>query len=72
MEQELEGYSEYWKNKILKNIQHDEEITKKLYAEGWSVLRFWESDIRKKTDECVRTIEQAIFDMKLENINLDL
>lgn len=72
LEQELEGYSEYWRNKICKNIQRDEEITKKLYADRWYVLRFWESDIRSNTEECVRTIEQAIFDMKFENINLDL
>jgi DNA mismatch endonuclease (patch repair protein) len=33
---------------------------------GWTAIRFWGDDIRKNTDECVRVIEETIFDMKIE------
>ena len=32
---------------------------------GWTVIRFWGNDIKKNTDECVKVIEEAIFDIKL-------
>lgn len=34
---------------------------------GWTVIRFWGKDIKKNTEECVRVIEETIFDMKVEN-----
>ena len=32
---------------------------------GWTVIRFWGKDIMKNTDECIRVIEEIIFDMKI-------
>lgn len=32
---------------------------------GWTVIRFWGNEIKKNTDECVRVIEETIFDTKL-------
>lgn len=57
---------EFWVNKISKNREHDEEVNKELLFLGWTVIRFWGTDIKKNTDECVRVIEEAIFDAKLE------
>ena len=35
---------------------------------GWTVIRFWGKDIIKKTDECLKVIEETIFDnMMAEN-----
>lgn len=34
---------------------------------GWTVIRFWGKDIKKNTDECVRVIEETIFDLKIKN-----
>ena len=34
---------------------------------GWTVIRFWGKDIKKNTDECVRVVEQTIFDLKIRN-----
>lgn len=36
---------DYWTAKISRNRERDRENTLKLEAEGWSVLRYWESDI---------------------------
>jgi DNA mismatch endonuclease (patch repair protein) len=53
---------EYWQKKIEKNIKRDDEINKKLLFLGWTVIRFWGKDILKNTDECIRVIEEVIFD----------
>ena len=55
-------HSEYWIEKITKNINRDDEINKKLLFLGWTVIRFWGRDILKNTDECIKIIEEAIFD----------
>lgn len=54
--------SEYWTNKITRNIQRDNDVNKLLFFRDWTVLRFWGNDILKHTDECVRVVEEAIFD----------
>lgn len=62
--------SEFWINKISRNRQHDDEINKELLFKGWTVIRFWGNDIKKHTDECVKVIEETIFDLELED-NID-
>lgn len=52
--------SEYWKQKIKRNMERDEEVNVKLKAEGWTVLRFWEKEIKKDLDSCIGKIEQTI------------
>lgn len=64
--------SEYWISKIAKNRKRDDEINKKLLFMGWTVIRFWGKDIKNHTDECIRVIDEAVFEMKLgENEILD-
>jgi len=65
LEEELKGYSEFWRNKILRNIEHDMEINKSLNTLGWTVVRLWESDIKKNIDECVQNIQEAICETKI-------
>ena len=57
--------SEYWISKISRNIERDNEINKQLLFMGWTVIRFWGKDIKKNTDECIKIIEEAIFDYKI-------
>jgi DNA mismatch endonuclease (patch repair protein) len=57
-ESELANYSNFWKNKILKNIERDEKVNEYYISLGWTVLRFWQSDIEKDLTACiVKTIE---------------
>jgi len=35
--------------------------------EGWTVIRFWGKEISKNVDECVRVIEEAIFEITMQN-----
>ena len=32
---------------------------------GWTVIRFWGMDIKKNTDECIKVIEETIFEVKM-------
>lgn len=57
--------SQFWVNKITRNRERDDEVNKRLLFEGWTVVRFWGKDILQNTDECVRVIEEAIWDIKM-------
>lgn len=60
LEDELAGYSEFWRSKILRNIARDTEVNQELKAQGWMVIRLWESDIRSNLNECVRIVKEAL------------
>lgn len=55
----------FWISKISRNRERDDEINKRLLFEGWTVIRFWGDEIKKHTDECVKVIEEAIFDIEI-------
>lgn len=57
--------SDFWIDKISRNRKRDDEINKKLLFMGWTVIRFWGDEIKKHTDECVKVIEETIFEMKI-------
>ncbi len=52
--------SEFWINKIKKNILHDDEVNKQLKYMGWDVIRFWGKDIKRNPEECVMVVKEAI------------
>lgn len=60
---------QFWVDKISKNRERDEEVNKRLLFEGWTVIRFWGDDIKKHTEECVRVIEEVIFDIRINMYN---
>jgi len=53
---------QYWIPKIEKNRMRDDHNDKKLLYLGWTVIHFWGKDILSNTDECIKVIEEAIFD----------
>lgn len=59
----------FWIEKIERNRERDVEKVKKLFFLGWSVIHFWGKDILKKTDECIKAIEETIFDKLIEGCN---
>ena len=68
---EKSNNSVYWKKKIERNIERDEEVNKQLLFLGWTVFRFWGKDILKNTDECIRVVEEAVFENKMLSITFD-
>lgn len=57
----------FWIKKIARNMEHDNDINKRLEFEGWTVLRFWGNDIKRNPEECVKTVEETIFDIKINS-----
>ncbi len=57
---ERKNYKEFWVNKIKTNIRRDKLVNKTLRSEGWTVLRFWKTDILKSLKKCVEIIESTI------------
>lgn len=63
---------DYWIKKIEHNRSRDFETDKKLLFLGYTVIHFWGQDIKKHTDECIQTIEEAIWDTTFSNDTIEL
>lgn len=63
--------SEYWTNKIQKNIERDERVNLELQKMGWKVIRFWGRDIKKSPEKCISVIEDAIIESIIELMPID-
>jgi len=46
--------SKYWKEKLERNMKRDAQVNRILKKDGWTVLRFWETDIMKKPNYCIQ------------------
>lgn len=64
--------SDYWLKKISRNRERDDEINKQLQFQGWTVIRFWGKDILKNLDECIKVVEETIFDLKINQNDMDI
>ncbi len=50
----------YWDGKIERNMERDREADSALEILDWTVLRFWDFEVRKNLDACVEQIEVAL------------
>ena len=50
----------YWDRKIQRNMERDKQADAALEALGWSVLRFWDFEIRADVDACAAAIEAEL------------
>ncbi|MBS3976450.1 MAG: very short patch repair endonuclease [Syntrophomonadaceae bacterium] len=71
LEEELERYSQFWKDKILGNIRRDKENSARLKADGWTVIRFWESDIKNNVNKCTDIVEKIYRDVLMDKTRAD-
>lgn len=63
----LKGHNpDFWVKKIDRNRQRDNEVNKKLLFMGWTVIRFLGKDILDNVDECIKVIEETVFDSIME------
>lgn len=51
---------EFWQKKIERNMQRDIEVSNYLMEQGWTVIRFWSSEIKKNLEECIAKIQTEI------------
>lgn len=63
---------DFWVRKIERNRERDYENDRKLLFMDWTVIRFWGNEIMKKPEECVRVIEETIFDNRMANMDDDI
>ena len=56
--------AEFWHNKITRNIQRDLEVNDYLTSRGWTVLRFWSDDVKRKLFTTMRSVEKQIQDAR--------
>jgi len=47
---------DYWLAKIQRNARRDQQTAKALRKAGWTVLRFWEHELRKPSPVVARTM----------------
>lgn len=52
--------SPFWREKISRNRLRDRRVGRELRAAGWTVLRFWERQVKADAHACARRIGQAL------------
>lgn len=50
----------FWYKKIERNMERDREVNKELKKLGWTVIRFWEHEIKEDIERCVQMIKKSI------------
>lgn len=63
------SHQEFWIPKIERNMQRDCEVNEYLRKKGWTVLRFWETDIKKHPDECINEVLRAMKQKDKETVD---
>lgn len=48
--------SDFWDQKIRRNTERDAEVTRHYVEEGWTILRFWEHEVKDNINEVVDNI----------------
>ena len=68
----IKSNRDYWIKKIERNINRDNDINRRLFGSGWTVIRFWGNEINNKVEDCVEEIKTAIFQSCLDSFCEDL
>lgn len=56
--------SEYWAKKRERNVRHDKEINILFQKRGWTVLRIWECELKKKNQANTLKRIKSVLDLK--------
>ena len=51
---------EFWIPKIERNIQRDQEVNEALEQMGYTVFRFWETEVKKDLESCLEKVLNAL------------
>lgn len=51
---------DYWRRKFARRIERDDEISAELHRLGWTVVRLWESEVKKDPYACALQIWELI------------
>jgi DNA mismatch endonuclease (patch repair protein) len=53
---------DFWAARIRRNIERDQHVTECLRADGWCVMRIWETDLSANLNEVADRIEAIVRD----------
>ena len=45
---------DYWNRKRIRNVAHDQDVTNMFSKRGWTVIRIWECELKKKNESMLR------------------
>ncbi|MDC6366418.1 MULTISPECIES: very short patch repair endonuclease [Flavobacteriaceae] len=60
----IKSNREFWIPKIERNIQRDQEVNAGLKELGYTVFRFWESEVKKSLDSCLEEVLEHLENVK--------
>ncbi len=58
--EKLKNNRKYWIEKIEENIKRDKRVNTLLIENGWKVIRFWETEVLKDLDNCVKEVLELL------------
>ena len=51
---------DWWVTKLSANVSRDQRVTRQLINEGWTVLRYWESDILDNPARIADAVQEVL------------
>lgn len=51
---------DWWEAKIRRNMDRDTVVNERLTAEGWCVMRIWESDVLRDVEACATRVVEVV------------
>lgn len=67
----LKRNRKYWIEKIEENIARDVRNDKKLIYLGWIPVHFWTQEVLKNTEACIATIQDLVFEIRMQDFDID-
>lgn len=68
---DFKSHRDFWIPKIERNIARDKSVNQQLENDGWTILRFWDFEIKKHLSDCADKIEN-IYNEKKDQRNGDI
>lgn len=65
----IKSNRDFWYRKIERNMARDQRVNEELRNAGWTVLRFWDSEINASLEECADRIEAVLREERLSHLH---
>lgn len=60
----IKSNREFWIAKIERNMQRDQEVNAFYKSKGWTVIRFWDFEVKRELGICLKKVLNLINDTK--------
>lgn len=58
--QDIKSNREFWIAKIERNRQRDQEVNAFYHSKGWTVLRFWDFEVKEELGRCMTKVLKLV------------